>query len=180
MSPPRLIDVAFNPGSDPDVAAIEGRVRAMVPGATLGDGGDVARAGAGADTLLRTGGLVAGCALLLAALVGVAAITRLSLVQHHETLDLLRSMGAKDAYVARQVEHHALGVSLSGGVGGFVAAALVLVAVLYAPAWIGVEPPVPVGPGAVDWVLLSLVPIVAVLLATLSARLAARHSLRRI
>ncbi len=180
LSLPRLIDVAFNPGSNPDVAAIEERVRAMVPGATLGDGGTMAGPRGGVGALLRAGGVVAGCALLLAALVGVAAITRLSLAQHHETLDVLRSMGAKDAYVARQVEHHALAVALYGAVGGFVAAVLVLVAVLYGPTWIGVEPPIPVVPGAVDWVLLSLVPIVAVLLATLSARLAARFSLRRI
>ena len=177
---PRLIDVAFNPGSDPDVAAIEERVRAMVPGATLGDGGSLDRSREGTARFLRTGGIVAGCVFLLAALVGVAALTRLSLAQHHDTLDVLRSMGAKDAYVARQVEHHALAVALRGALGGFVAAVLVLVAVLYGPAWVGVEPPIPVEPDPFNWVLLSLVPIVAVLLATPIARLAAHVSLRRI
>ena len=52
----------------------------------------------------------------------VVVVTRMSLDLHQETVDLLRLMGAGDAYVGRQFEQHALSNALRGGLLGFTAA----------------------------------------------------------
>ena len=176
---PRLIDVAFNPGTAPDLGALERRVQRLVPGSTIGDAGPLGSDDGRLVRLLRALGLATGSVFVLLALVAVVMVTRMSLRQHHETVDLLRLMGARDGYVARQFEHHALLGAFKGGLIGFAAAMLVVVGVVHGPAMLGDPPVVPVRLRPLDWVLLSMVPVVTALLVTLTARLAAVLTLRR-
>ena len=104
----------------------------------------------------------------------------MSLDLHQETVDLLRLMGAGEAYVGRQFEQHALGNALRGGLLGFTAA----VAALARFAW----PWRPAAPAGCrrwswqpcDWLLLGCVPVAAALLTAVVARQTARWGLARL
>jgi cell division transport system permease protein len=176
---PRLVDVAFNPGRSPDLAAIKGRVAALVPGATVEDLRSGEEAGRGQAAV--TGRLALGAGLLAAlALAGVIAIvTRMSVELHAEAVDLLRLMGAPDRYVARQFEHHALGSVLRGGLGGFGAAMLAVLALEGLAASFPESPLPKLGLVPLHWLLLGCVPAAAALLTALVARATARWSLAR-
>lgn len=176
---PRLIDVSFNPGAGPDLDALSRRLEGVAPGARVeaAAGGD---AEAGTARALRLVAGVAGLAVLAAMAAVVAVVTRLSLDLHAETVDLLRLMGAADGYVARQFEQHALASGLRGGLAGFSAGVLGVVAFILLAALLprlGLPEP---GLRALDWVLLAGVPVVAALLTTLAARLAAARGLARL
>lgn len=170
---PRLVDVAYNPGVAPDLAAVRAAAAAVAAGAEVEETG-TATADPGPSRTLRLAGIVMGSALLLAGVALVVAVTRLSLTVHDDSVGLLRLLGAPDPYVARQFEQHALSRGLLGAVLGFAAAMLTLLAVAWLTGSIG-----PAGLRPVDWVLLACVPVVAVLLASLAARLTAMLGLAR-
>jgi cell division transport system permease protein len=176
---PRLIDVGFDPGLEPDLANLEESLRAIVPEARIED---TAPGPAPGELAARTARLLAGSAalaLLAAILVVVAVVTRLSLDLHAETVDLLRLMGAADRYVARQFEQHALASGLRGALVGF-GAGLVLVLGFILLAGLAPSlglPPLPLR--TVDWVLLASLPVLGALLTMLAARLAAGYGLAR-
>jgi cell division transport system permease protein len=176
---PRLIDVTFRPSAEPDVAALEQRLRAVVAGASIeidelpvDRSDDLAR-------LLRAGGGLVGLALLVGTLVVVVVVTRMSLDLHDDTVDLLRLMGAPDGYVARQFELHALLHGLRGGLIGFAAALATVLAAVHAAELLERLSPLPIELRPVDWVLLACVPVVAAMLITATARLTALRSLSR-
>ena len=176
---PRLIDVGFDPGIEPDLVTLEESLRAIVPEARIED----ATAGpAPGELAARTVRLLAGSAavvVLAAILVVVAVVTRLSLDLHAETVDLLRLMGAADRYVARQFEQHALASSLRGGLLGFGAG---LVAVLGFILLAGLAPSLGLPAlrlRTVDWLLLACLPVLGALLTMLAARLATGYGLAR-
>jgi cell division transport system permease protein len=176
---PRLIDVGFDPGLEPDLARPEESLRAIVPEARIED---TAPGPAPGELAARTARLLAGSAalaLLAAILVVVAVVSRLSLDLHAETVDLLRLMGAADRYVARQFEQHALASGLRGALVGF-GAGLVLVLGFILLAGLAPSlglPPLPLR--TVDWVLLASLPVLGALLTMLAARLAAGYGLAR-
>lgn len=167
---PRFIDLALNPGRGTDPAALARDLAALVPGAKLV--ADQALEGETADHRLLACAL--GLAALLALAAAAAAATRISLVLHRDTIDLLRQLGATDAYLARQLELHAWAHGLRGGALGYLAAVLLVLAPAALP-WLPALP----APGWVDWVLLGWVPVTAALLAALAARLAARARSRQ-
>jgi cell division transport system permease protein len=123
---------------------------------------------------------VAGLILLAAAACLAVWLTRISFKQHDQSVDLLRSMGASDRYIAQQFEQNALGSSLRGTLIGFVAGLSTVVAVLYGGSLLGAEPPVEGGLGAVYWVLLAIVPLITALLIAVAARLTALFGLARL
>ena len=105
-----------------------------------------------------------------------------------EVIDVLHLVGARDSYIARQFARHALTLSLRGSIPGtlFALALLAGIAVLAnggaeglaaegflaADLW-GILRPM-------DWVALAAVPVGAVLLAVLAARLAVMRALSRL
>lgn len=168
---PRFIDLALNPGGPVDLEALGARVAEIAPAATVAPGGEREPTAGGAGPELLRNLALAAAVLALALLAGASAgLTRLSLVLHRETIDLLRQLGASDRYIARQLGQHALGGTLRGGFLGFLIA---LPAVLGLAA-LGRDglPPLDLAP--VDWLLLGVIPPVAALLARLAAGLAAR------
>lgn len=164
---PRVIDLAINPGRQLDPERLEQQIAELAPGARVAPGETwppTSSQAAGTRNLCLAAGLAA-----LALLVGaVASITRLSLSLHRETIDLLRQLGAADSYIARQLEQHALGQVLRGGMLGFAAALLVLaVAPALDQAWLP-------RPAPLDLLLLGTVPATAAVLSALAAGAAAR------
>ena len=86
---PRLVDVGFNPGREPDLGALEVQVAGLVPGATIEGGARAEGEPAGTARSLRALALGVG-ALVLAVLVGVVVVvTRMGLDLHQETMDYL-------------------------------------------------------------------------------------------
>ena len=180
MPLPRLIDIAFNPGAAIDLPALDEDISTLVPGATLGDSGQIERSRERLAVLFR--GVAGSFGLLLLAVIVVVVVwlTRAGLAAHRQTIDLLRQMGAGDRYLARQFEQHALAKALRGALLGFALAISVVIVVVYVPTLLGEAPLAAHELAPVHWVLLAMVPVVAALLATLVARLTAHHGLARL
>lgn len=177
---PRLLDVAFNPGREPDQAALAARIATLAPGATVDQVIDDAASSARAARALRALALGAAALVVAVLVVVVARVTRMSLDLHQETVDLLRLMGAADDYVGRQFEQHALSSALRGGLLGFAAAILAVgtAAVLLATSPDSALPRLELTP--IDWLLLACVPVVTALLTAVVARRTARWGLARL
>ncbi len=176
---PRLIDVSLDPLIQPDLDALERRLREVVPDATIGIQ-TVSRDRAERQAFFfRTVGITLGVVLLLCALVIVAVITSLSLAMHSDTVALLRYMGAQDGYLARQFERYALQSGLRGGLIGFFAAMLTVLAVLYSIQQLEMTSSIRLGLRPVDWIFLACVPVVAALVCTVAARVTALWGLGR-
>lgn len=175
---PRMIDIVYNQGIEPSEAAISAELAAVTQGAVVESVPTRSLEITRTAQVLRLVGGVLGVVLLIAGIAVVAVVTRLSLDLHDETVELLRMMGAGDSYVARQFEQHALASGLRGAVAGFLLAALTLVGTAWALGHFADMPTQELR--AVDWVLLACVPVVGVLLATLTARVSANTGLARL
>ena len=177
---PRLIDVAFNPGREPDPAALEARLAKLAPGVTVDQAAADDAAGTRAARSLRLLALAAAVMVYAVLVVVVVLVTRMSLDLHQETVDLLRLMGAADHYVGRQFEQHALSNALRGGLFGFTAAIMTVSGYMVALA-AGPDSGLPrLELAPADWLLLGCVPVVAALLTALVARRTARWGLERL
>lgn len=179
MPLPRLIDIAYNPGVAVDLAALDRDLGAIVPGTTIGDSGLLQRSRERLALLFRSIAAGIGLVLVIGVVTVTVWITRLDLRVHAQAIDLLRSMGAKDRYVAQQFEHHALGRSLRGAFLGFALGLSTIVLVLHLPPLLGRTPLVEQALAPVHWVLLAIVPVAASLVAALAARLTAHLALAR-
>jgi cell division protein FtsX len=174
-----MIDVRLDPAAEPDLAALQDALGEVVPGATLVlDPGDPDRAGQIA-ALVRgwSGGLLA--VALPAALLAIAAITRLSLRLCREAVELLRCMGATPAYQAAQLERHALASALLSGAGGFGLALLTVAALLYSSRRIAIADAVELGLRPLDWALLAGMAATSLLLAVAVVRATAYWKLQK-
>lgn len=174
---PRLIDVILDPAAKPDLPALQDKLREVVPGASIGVEAMSRDRAERLAALFRTWGGIGGVAVLLGSLVAAAAITRLNLAIHGDAIGLLRSMGAPDAYVARQYERHALSNAMRGGLLGFALAAVILLGLIHGNDALAPAEAEQVGLRTVDWILLACVPVVSALLITAVARLIALRAL---
>jgi cell division transport system permease protein len=175
---PAMIDVRLDPLAEPDLAALQNALSAVVPGAMLAiDTGSPDRAGQIA-ALVRgwSGGLLAG--VLPVALLAIAAITRLSLRLCRDAVELLRCMGASPAYQAAQLERHALASGLLGGAGGFGLALLTITALLYSSRRIAIADAIELGLRPLDWALLAGMAAISLLLAVAVVRATAHWQLQ--
>lgn len=182
---PRLIDVRLDPGRRTDLAALRAKLTAAVPNTVLDDHQ------LWLDRLThfaRSAELTAIAILVLiggVAVISVSFATRTGLAVHHDTIELLHLMGARDAYVARQFERQALRLALVGGVIGLVLAAAALLALSQATnaaAFLGDS--VTLLPAlhlrGWNWAVLAVLPVVAGLVAMATARLTVLTTLRRL
>jgi cell division transport system permease protein len=182
---PRLIDVEIEPRAGVDLAALGERLAAVVPGTQLDDHRRWL------DRVLRTALAIEIVAGMVVALVGVAAVlavifaTRTGLAVHHGIVEVLHLIGARDGYIARQFEWHALQLGIKGGLAGLVLAIMTLVGVAAAASQVGALGeamrllPALSAP-AIEWVLLLLLPVAAGLVAMLTARITVLRALKRL
>ncbi|MGI9492975.1 MAG: cell division protein FtsX [Geminicoccaceae bacterium] len=176
---PRLIDMKLDPIIEVDLDKLESQLRTIVSDATIGVqivGRDQAERQA---TFFRIVGITLGIVLLIGALAIVALITSLSLAMHNDTVSLLRYMGAQNGYLARQFERYALQSGLRGGLIGFFAAMLTVLALLYSIQNLELTNSIRLGLRPVDWIFLACVPVVTALLCTATARFTALWGLGR-
>jgi len=176
---PDLIDVRLAPGVRLDIKALTARLGEAVPGARIDDNRQwLARL----ITLARAmQGLAAGIVglVVIATVTMVIFATRAGLAVHHEVIEVVHLIGARDAYIARQFQAHTLNLALGGGIPGFLAAMGVLITLgnlieaLQAP----LLPRLALDP--VGLAALIAVPVAAALLATWTARFTVLRRLRQ-
>ena len=182
---PRLIDVHVEPSVGIDLAALGQRLAAAVPGAKLDDHRRWL------DRVLRTAVAIEVVAGLIVALVGVAAVlavifaTRTGLAVHQGIGEVLHLIGARDGYIARQFEWHALRLGIKGGIAGLALASLTLVGFAAAATQVGaIDDAMRVLPAlsapAIEWALLLVLPVAAGLIAMLTARITVLRALKRL
>jgi cell division transport system permease protein len=110
--------------------------------------------------------------------------TRAGLAVHHDVIELLHLMGARDLYIARQFEREAMRLGFSGGVGGLGLAGLTLWGLGHAAAAtnvLGEEAKLLPDLSLVlwQWAVLILLPLAAGFAAMLTARLTVMRALAR-
>lgn len=174
---PRLIDVTLDPLTKPDLAVLEGQLQAVASGARVGVEALSRDRAERMATFFRAWGGGAGVATLLGALLAALLFTRISLQAQTQMVELLRSMGAPDAYLARQFERYALSGGIRGGLVGFALAALTIVGLLYSSRKMELAGSVQLGLRPIDWLLLACVPAVCALLVTATVRMTALRGL---
>ncbi|MGE0095957.1 MAG: cell division protein FtsX, partial [Alphaproteobacteria bacterium] len=120
--------------------------------------------------------------LLFIAMVAIAAMvfaTRTGLALHHDVVSVLHMVGARDGFIARQFERHALWLSFKGGILGLVLAGATLIALDR----IGAELAPSLLPrfelGWPQWLALLAVPVAGMIIATVTARVTVMRTLAK-
>lgn len=180
---PILVDIHTDSGVAIDVATLEQRLGAIVPGTS------VATHDRWLGRLFRTARLIVLSGDLAVALIGAGAVltiiftTRTGLLIHHDVIELLHLVGAQDSYVARQFQSHAFRQALRGGAVGMVLAVLTIGGVAAAAAFGhgGDEATAFQGFGIslLGWAALLLMPVAAGGVALLTARITVLRILGR-
>ncbi|MCR9254518.1 MAG: hypothetical protein NXI16_00285 [Alphaproteobacteria bacterium] len=175
---PRLIDVRLVSGATLDLAALERRVKSVVPEAVIDDHGRWVQ---GLGQLARTVEVLAVTVLALVGLavvlaVGLAARTALAL--HRETVDILHLMGAEDGYVAGLLGRLVFRRTLVGGLIGLALALATLSLAGQIGSGVGaVLPPLTIG--MEGWIAILTAPLTMAVISWLVARTSALAALRR-
>ncbi|MEE9140239.1 MAG: FtsX-like permease family protein [Alphaproteobacteria bacterium] len=176
---PHVIDVMLEPGAELDLKKLEAALAEAAPGMSIDDHG------AWFDrlaALARSVELVAGLVVLmtgLSAVLTVVFVTRSGLAVHHNAIELLHLIGAHDAYVASQFQFQALRLGLTGGVPGLIMAVLTLLMLRMAgdPIDIPLLPEMRLTPE--QWSALAGVPVVAAVIAMVTARITVLRTLAK-
>jgi cell division transport system permease protein len=174
---PALIHVELADGTQ--AAVLDRRITAAVPG------GRLTAERATLEPLLRSIRMLQWLALSLVVLMGgataaaVVLSARGALDTHRGTIDVVHGMGATDRQIASLFQRKIALDAFAGAALGGLAAALILALLGGGSAALGGELGGRAPLGWVDLVLLALVPVAAVVLATLVARLAVLGALRR-
>jgi cell division transport system permease protein len=175
---PRLIDVTLDPLATPDLPVLENRLREAVSGATIGVEAVAIDHAERMAALVRGWTGAAGLVVLLAALLGIRATTRLSLRLNADSVELLRWMGASNRYLADQLEGHALSGGLPAAATGFGFAIVTVSALLYTSKSMEIAAPVEIGLRPLDWLLLACLAALSLLLVVAVVRITALGQLQ--
>jgi cell division transport system permease protein len=174
---PAMIDVMLDGGSAQEVSAA---LRGIAPGARVDDH---------AQTLAPLGRLIAALRWLSVALVllmaaatacAVVLAARAALNTHRATIDVMHLLGATDIQIARLFQRRIAIDALLGGCVGFVVAGGVLLLLGQQLEALGSELLGSVALPWQAWIALLTLPLVGVMLATLTARWTVLTTLRKI
>ncbi len=174
---PRLIDVTLDPQAQPDLPALQDKLQQIAAGATIGVEALSRDRAERMAAFFRIWASSAGILTLVGVLVVVGVITRISLRAQTPVVELLRSMGAPDSYLARQFERYALMCGLRGGLLGFGLAVITILGLLYSSRRMALAGSIQLDLRPLDWLLLACVPLVCALLITAIARMTAMRGL---
>jgi len=124
---PALIAVELVPGVAVDLSAINLRLAEAVPGAVLEDHkpwlGDLSRLAQGIEILA----LVTVILVAFASVLTIVFVSRSALAQHQEVIQVLSLIGARDAYIAAQLQAYSFRLATLGAAfGGVLAVATVI------------------------------------------------------
>ena len=173
---PALVTLELAPGAD--AAALEATVERQVPGARL-----VAQT-AELEPLLRSVRALQWLALSLVVLMAAATAAAIVLAArgaldtHRSTIEIMHGIGATDEQLVRLFERKIAVDAIAGAIGGAAAAALILILVGGGAAAIAGELAATAPLQPIDLLLLTLVPIAAVVLAVVITRFTLLTALR--
>ena len=126
---PSLIEIRIEETDDPakrtDIAALQQKLRSLVPGVDIDDNKNWARQFALFTRAVQAAAFMLGALIIFTTAFIVVLLSKTTLRLHDKTVTLLHSIGAKDDYIARQFQWNAFHVTLMGALGGTVAAAVV-------------------------------------------------------
>lgn len=177
---PALIDARLEGAMTPDrLARLQQDLRETAP---------AARVDAQSTWLKPVFGAIGSLQLLAVALIAllsaatVAAVllaARSALGSNHDTIEIVHLLGGSDSQIARLFQRSIAIDAAWGGAAGFAAAGLVIV--LLGRSFAALQSGIVTGAalGWVDWALLVLIPVAAVVLAMVTARLTVMRALRR-
>ncbi|HUN53013.1 MAG TPA: hypothetical protein VMU42_17945 [Candidatus Sulfotelmatobacter sp.] len=176
---PALIDVRLARDAELDTAALGARLAQAVPGARLDDHKPWLA------HMVRFARTLQWLALGIVALVGLATValvvfaTRAGLAVHNEVIEVLHLIGARDAYIAGQFQNHTRRLAILGAIVGLclVGAVLVALAGIAANIKAPLLPKLELAPR--HWLMLAGIAVLAVALATLTARITVMRTLKK-
>jgi cell division transport system permease protein len=178
---PHLIDVRVDPRMTIDYATLRGQLDSIIAGSQLDNGRSWL--GSVRDFALRVEGVITAGVLAVTALIVTVVIfaARIGLAINRSDIELLHLLGARDAYIARQFQVHALFLGLRGGMIGAIGAALTVAILGLAAHMLAL--PVPIAAyGILDWrvwLLLSVACLAAGGVAMVTARITVLRQLAR-
>ncbi|MGE3770959.1 MAG: cell division protein FtsX [Bdellovibrionales bacterium] len=168
---PVLINASVKPEAVADLPELADRLQRAIPGVKLDDNGAWLKDMEGfVDTLNFTSQLIV-LLLGLAAVLTVILVTRVGLLAHRDIVDILHIMGAQDSYLAWQFQTFVARIAFLGSICG----ALLGVVAIASITGIGTALSLPLLPqvhiGWIDYALILLLPLPAILMAVVVARL---------
>ncbi|MGE3623124.1 MAG: cell division protein FtsX [Bdellovibrionales bacterium] len=178
LSLPTLIDVERRDGGTLTATAIESRLRTSISDARVDDHadwlGDLARLVNSLSALAAFMIMLTGVTLMIA----IALICRAVMATERETVELLHTMGADDGHIAGHFQRHAWRISAPAALAGFGLAILSLgILMLFLRDIMDIS-----SLGIARWIglaaLVIVVPLTAMLVASLSARFSVLRLLR--
>ncbi len=174
---PVLIDVTLADNNSRNIDAVAQALRPVAPSARVEPHARFLAPVTGLLGTLRW--LAAGLVLLMAAATAAAVVlaARAALDTHRATIDVMHLMGASDSRVARLFQRRAALDAVFGSAIGFVLGALVVLFVGSSLAAVDAVIVAGGGLGWLGWLAIVLVPVGAVVLATLTARIAILRTL---
>ena len=176
---PQLVDVTIDPASPPDLAALAINVAAVAPGALLDthrqwQGEIISAAHAVLWLAYAVLGLVAATTTAI-----VFFATRAGLSANREVVEVLHLIGARDRFIANEVQRHFLHLGLRGGIAGLALSVLTFV-LLSLAGDNGALFLLPVtGLQLNHYPILLAVPVASALVAVLTARVTVMRELER-
>ena len=175
---PQLIDVRLEADTKLDLDALGTFLENAVPGARLDDHQYWTERLTGFGRSVQ---ITSAFIVMLVALAGAGTVvfaTRAGLEIHREVIELMHLMGSRDSYIAGQFQGHAMSLSLRGGVVGLGLGAATLSVLSGVTASIegSFLPTVTITAGA--WAVLAALPLLAGLIATMTARATVARALQ--
>lgn len=174
---PLLIDVDVRRDRPLDFETLRTRIEEAVPGATIDNHGvwlsDLVQ-------LIRTTEIITVVVLALIGLITAGTVvfaTRTGLAIHHDAIELLHIIGARDTYVAWQFARRALLLGLKGGLIGLAFGAATLFGLGRLVARLQGATLLEHGLALEHWMVLAIVPVTVSLIAMLTARITVMRSL---
>ena len=184
---PRLANLKFEEGAQPDFSELRRQLAAQVPGATLDDHGAwLSRLSVMTNTVVFVGiGLTV--LVLVATALAVAFATQGAMAGNREVVEVLHFVGADDAFVAREFQRRFFRLGLKGSlVGGGLGLAAISALGLASAAWrtrpAGDQIEAMFGSFAIGWRGYAAIGLIVFLVAVLTAvvsRLTVKHFLSR-
>ncbi|PHQ70540.1 MAG: hypothetical protein COB93_05255 [Sneathiella sp.] len=176
---PRLIEIIIEDDSAIDLLALNEKLAAAVPGATL----DTHRPWLDKMVLLgRSVQFLAASVMLLVGIVTVIIVifaVRTGLIMHSDVIQVLHLIGARDKYIAEQFQNYFSRLSLLGALPGLMVAIIVMFIFNYLVGSLDASMLPPLALGWKGLVTLALLPVFVALLTRYTVRRVVLQSLSR-
>jgi len=178
-SPPTLIDVEIRDGYELDLTKLETTLKRDVPGTSILDHKQWRQE----SMLFAYSGfwvsIIVATLIGLAAIITIAFVTHTGLNVHQRIIDVLHIVGARDKYIARQFQAHALNLSLKGAVIGILLSIATLMGLNQFIGKMSAQNLLNGLPYNEIWLIILLTPLVVMILTSFSAQLTVLSTLNR-